>query len=126
WVRAVDDFVDEVSLHTTTIQHSATKVGGGGLIPAGPNLTVSISDNDEAGLRIVPTSLDIDEGASRTYTVELTSQPTGAVSVSLQALGLVSVSPPSLIFTGGPPSASPVGNWNVAQTITVTAVDDDI
>src|SRR5690606_4743579 len=61
WVRAVDDFVDEVSPHTTTIQHSATKVGGGGLIPAGPNLTVSIGDNDVAGLRIVPTSLDIDE-----------------------------------------------------------------
>ncbi len=59
-------------------------------------------------------------GASATFTVVLTSQPTGDVTVPLAASNPAeaSVSPASLTFTAG--------NWNIAQTVTVTGVDDAV
>ncbi len=55
------------------------------------------------------------------YTVVLDSLPTADVTVALVKLGdsdAVTLSTPTLTFT--------TGNWNVAQTVTVTGVNDDI
>ena len=50
----------------------------------------------------------------------LRSQPTADVSVGISSSDVTegTVAPSSVTFTGG--------NWNVAQTITVTGVDDAI
>ena len=55
-------------------------------------------------------------GASDSYTVVLNTQPSASVTIALTPDAQVAVSPASLTFT--------TGNWNVAQTVTVTAVDD--
>src|SRR5207245_2866370 len=57
-------------------------------------------------------------GGTATFTVVLTSQPTASVTVGLSSSNTAegTVSPTSLTFTSG--------NWNVAQTVTVTGVDD--
>ena len=65
-----------------------------------------------------PPALTVDEGTTGSYTVELTAAPTGRVAVAVggtSGSGL-RVSPSSIAFT---PS-----NWNVKQTVRVTAGED--
>ncbi|MBD6617094.1 type I secretion C-terminal target domain-containing protein [Komarekiella sp. 'clone 1'] len=57
-------------------------------------------------------------GATDTYTIALTSQPTADVAIALNSNAQITTSVNSLTFTAA--------NWNQAQTITVTAVDDDV
>ncbi len=77
--------------------------------------------DDEAGVEVSPTSgLSTTEGGgAATFTVRLLSEPEGVVAVPLASSdpGEGAVSPSSLTFTAG--------NWNTAQTVTVTGVDDD-
>jgi len=64
-------------------------------------------------------SLSLDEGGSGSYTVALGAAPSGAVTVAIavsEGAG-VSVSPSSLSFTAD--------DWSMAQTVTVTALEDD-
>lgn len=77
------------------------------------------SDNDIIGITVSPGSIVAAEGgAAGTFTVVLTSEPTADVVVPLGILDSAQgmVSPASLAFT--------VGDWNVPQTVSVTAVDD--
>jgi len=55
-------------------------------------------------------------GATDSYTVVLTSQPTANVTITINPGSQLTVSPTTLTFTPA--------NWNVPQTVTVTAVDD--
>jgi hypothetical protein len=50
--------------------------------------------------------------------VRLTTQPTANVTVAITPESQVTVSLPALTFTPA--------NWNIAQTVTVTAVDDAV
>ena len=53
--------------------------------------TVTVEDDDEQGVTVSPTALTVPEGASRTYTVVLTSQPSGAVTMTPSATGSADV-----------------------------------
>ncbi len=79
---------------------------------------LTIEDDDERGVTVTPTSLTVPEGGSATYTVVLTSRPTGEVTVTLSRTGSpdVTVSPSPLTFTAG--------TWSTAQTVTVSAAAD--
>ena len=77
----------------------------------------SYTDNDTPGVTVAPTSLTVGEGDMGTYTVKLITLPTGNVMVDISSNNTdVTVSPSSLTFTAG--------NWNSAQTVTVTAGQD--
>ena len=80
--------------------------------------TIAITDDDERGVTVTPTRLQVSEGSSGTYTVVLTSVPTDDVTVAVTAPSGtdVTVYPESLRFTGT--------TWNVAQTVTVRAAGD--
>src|SRR5207237_1139724 len=86
------------------------------------DVSVSNTDNDTAGITVSPTSglVTTEAGGTATFTVVLTSQPTANVTIPISssntAEGTVSVA--SLTFTSA--------NWNVAQTVTVTGVNDFI
>ena len=69
-------------------------------------------------MQVSPTTLTVREGADGTYTVVLTSEPTGPVTVTPSVTGStdVTVSPSPLTFTAG--------NWDEAQTVTVSAGSD--
>ncbi len=81
-------------------------------------------DNDPRGVTVTPTALTVTEAAgaqhSATYTVVLTSEPTGDVTVTPVSgdTGIAAVPGGALTFTPG--------NWNTAQTVTVTGVDDGL
>ena len=78
---------------------------------------VTIED-DRRGVRITPVALEVMEGGRETYTVVLESAPTGPVTVTVEgAAEDVTAAPESLVFT---PS-----NWSTAQTVTVTAAEDE-
>src|SRR5260370_24917185 len=83
---------------------------------------VENGDRDAGGIGVQtcagPTSTEA--GGTATFTVVLTSQPTANVTIGLSSNDLTegTVAPASVTFT--------TANWNVAQTVTVTGVDDVI
>jgi hypothetical protein len=125
-VTAVDDFVAE-GAHTPSIAHTASSADANYDGLAIPSLTVTITDNDVAGVNITELggSTDVSEAdaTSDTYTVVLNSQPTANATVTAAPddqtdLGAGAGAAVALTFTAG--------NWNVPQTVTVTAVDDAV
>ena len=86
------------------------------------NLTAQNADNDTAGFTVTPTSgLQTSEtGGTATFTVKLNSKPASDVTIAVASSntgeGTPSVS--QLVFTSS--------NWNVAQTVTVTGVNDEV
>ena len=86
---------------------------------ASKTYTVTTTDNDVAGFTLSSTSGSVSEsGATKTFTIVLTAQPTSNVVLSLVSATVAeaTVSPATLTFT--------TANWNAAQTVTVTGVDD--
>ena len=79
----------------------------------------TINNDDTLGIVVTQSggSTDVTEGgATDSYTLVLTSQPTSNVSISVTPDTQVTVATSPVVFT--------TTNWNVAQTVTVTAVDD--
>ena len=81
--------------------------------------TITITDDDVAGVNISPATLTIVEGKTGTYTVTLATEPVGDVTVAIAGTTNtdLSVNNTSLTFTSD--------NWDTPQTITVTAQEDD-
>ena len=112
-VSAAED--DDAGDDTAEISHTAS---GGGYGSVTGSVSVTVGDDDTRGVTISETALTILEGSSGTYTVVLDTQPTDDVTVTVGgASGDVSVSTTSLTFTSS--------NWNTAQTVTVTAAEDE-
>ena len=119
-VKAAAD--DDGRHSTATIAHtvSSTDARYGNLVGL-PGLTVAVTDDDALGLALSASSVPVPEGGTATYTVKLGSKPTGTVTVTIaRASGGdtdLTVSPSSLAFT--------TSNWDSAQTVTVSAAEDD-
>ena len=134
-VEAVDDEDVEADIHTSTINHSVSsndpnynsetpiKIDGRNA----ENLTVDILENDEPlppgepGISVVQPvrRTDVMEGfGNDVYKVVLNSEPTANVEVNINPNSQLQTDKQTLTFT---PS-----NWNVPQTITVTAADDNL
>ena len=74
---------------------------------------------DTPGVTVEPPSLTVDEGSTNTYTVELNTQPSGDVTVTIVAPTdntEVTAEPASLTFT--------TTDWATPQTVTVRAAED--
>lgn len=93
-------------------------ISGGGI--ADFELPIKVFDDDVQGIVPSPTSLGtmVEEGGARTVAVRLSQVPSGTVVVAAQssAPGALAVVPASVAFT--------VANWNMPQTLTVTALPD--
>ena len=107
---------DDANNETVTVSHSVSGYSG---VTTAADVSVTVTDNDTAGVSVSPTSLSVDESGTTTYTVVLDTEPSGSVTVtpSSNDTGAVTLSPASLTFTSS--------NWNTAQTMTVTGVEDD-
>ena len=116
------DEMFSVSLGVASASRSNLPVGDINLpvINAGDSITVTITNDDTAGVTITPTTLAVTEGGEQTYTVKLDTTPAGAVTVAVTlgsgATAPITVTPLSLSF-------SPT-TWSTAQTVTVTATED--
>ena len=111
----VDDDGESVALGFGTMPDRVT---------AGTTATVTITDDDTAGVTVSETALSIDEGAAGSYTVALDTEPTGNVTVAVAGhsgtditLSGATLTNDTLTFTSE--------NWDTAQTVTVSAAQDD-
>ena len=119
-VTAVSDLVAE-GTHTGTISHivNSSDLNYAGLTT--PDLEVTITDNDTAGVVITQTgsgSAVTEGGATDTYTVVLATQPTADVTISMVPTSDVTTNPVQLTFTSA--------NWDTPQTVTISAIDDTL
>ena len=115
-VTARDD-ADALTDPAVTLTHTA---GGGDYGAVTKDLTVTIDEDDTAGLVISQSAFTVTEGdgTGQSYTVALETQPSAAVTVTISGhtgsdLGL---DKDSLSFS--------TSNWSSPQTVTVTARDD--
>ena len=121
-VTGVNDDVDDDNVGYTIITSAAssTDTNYNGLNP--DDVSVTNIDDDVAGFTITPTlGLQTTEaGGTATFTVRLNTKPTADVTITLTSSNPAegSASPTTLTFT--------TSNWNSAQTVTITGVDDDV
>ena len=83
------------------------------------SVAVTVTDDDTRGVTVSSASLTVEEGATATYTVALTSELTKPVSVTPLSsnTAAATVLPNSLRFT--------TSNWNQPQPVTVRGERDD-
>jgi len=120
-VTGVDDSVMDGD-QGYTIQIKGTNTADPNYKYAATTLNLTNKDDDLVGLKITSAAnpQTTEAGGKVTFTVALTSEPTGNVSVAVSSGNIKegTVSPASLPFTAG--------NWSMAQTVTVTGVDDSV
>ena len=114
-VATVNDRVDQAN-STVTMTVTASRATYTVGTPA--SATVTVQDDDTRGVTVSAATLTVNEGSTGTYTVKLDSQPTASVTVTPSKTGSsdVTFAPASLTFS--------TSNWNVTQTVTVTAAQD--
>ncbi len=120
-VTAVDDHIQDGNQVVSAVFGASASADANynGLTPA--PVSVTAIETDVAGITVAPTSgLNTTKaGATAQFTVHLNTQPTASVSIGLSSSNTTegTVSPSSLTFT--------TANWNSAQTVTVTGVNDN-
>ena len=114
--KVVDDFIAETTeIATLTVINPSSGVSLGETI----SQMITITDNDVSGIILTESggSTKVKEGAETdSYTIVLKSEPMANVTINITPGGQTTTNPTSVVFTPA--------NWNVAQTVTVTAVDD--
>ena len=81
-------------------------------------VNVTVNDDDNAGLVLTGTPVQVNEDGSDTFTVALATEPTAEVTVDVTSndTAAATVSTTRLTFA--------TSNWDTAQAVTVTGVDD--
>ncbi len=120
-VTGVDDDLDDGSIaYSVDMTAASADSAYNGIAISSVSLTNQ--DDDTAGITVAPTTglVTTEAGGTDTFDVVLNSEPTANVSISVTSSDTSegTVSPASLTFTPG--------NWDTAQTVTVTGVDDDV
>jgi hypothetical protein len=81
------------------------------------NVTVTVTDDDTVGVSNSSTTTTLGEATTGTYTVVLNTQPTGDVTITPASADTDAATVSGVMtFT--------TANWNQAQTVTVTGVND--
>ena len=118
-VRASAAHDDDARDDAATFSHTVTSTDGDYNGIAVPNVDVTVTDDETAGVSITPTKLTIAEGASDSYQVVLTSQPAHDVTITITHSGDpdIGIDNRELTFTDS--------DWETAQAVTVSAAQDD-
>ncbi|MXX46538.1 MAG: hypothetical protein F4Z41_10115 [Acidimicrobiia bacterium] len=118
-VKAVDDQIPNPDGgRIATIAHSvAASTSDYGTETA--EVSVTVTDDDEPGLSIMPTTLMVPEGSQASYMVSLTMEPAGMVTVKMNGHvnSDLTLDKTSLTFS--------TTKWNEMQMVTVSAAHDD-
>ena len=108
------DAVDDDPVTLTHTASGATEYTG----VTGKDVVVTITEKDTAGVTVDPTTLTVEEGTPKTFSVKLDTEPSKNVVVDITVDGDgVTVGSSSLTFTAM--------NWNLPQDVEVTVADDD-
>ena len=120
-VTGVDDSLDDGDQNSTVTLaiNAGSTVDSSYDALASQTVAVSTVDDDGPGFTISGTTATVSEaGTTASITVQLDSQPTSNVVISVTSAdtGEVTVSTTQLTFTSS--------NWNTPQTVTLTGVDE--
>jgi autotransporter-associated beta strand protein len=119
-ITGVNDNVDTVGNDTATITVSVVDASSDNSWDplADQTVVVTATNDDTAGATVVVVdNITGEDGSTGSFTIKLNSQPTASVTVALSSSNTAEGTvPASVTFT--------TANWNTAQTITVTGVDD--
>ena len=122
----VNNNIDEDNGLTSTIKHTLDSSTGASYntdsvrdAVGNANITLTINDDDMAGFVFTPPNREVNvaEGGSVTYTVQLSSRPTQNVTLNVNPTTELTGSVASLVFL---PS-----DWNTPQTVTISAIDNN-
>ncbi len=124
-IRAAED--DDTEDDRVTLTHAVSGGGYGATENETPEIT--ITDNDSPGL-VLPATLTVNEGATGNYTVRLSTQPGGAVTVTIGGHASTDLTIDTDSGTNGNQDTltfRPTGAnlWSTEQTVTVTAASDN-
>ncbi|EAR02190.1 T9SS C-terminal target domain-containing protein [Maribacter sp. HTCC2170] len=118
-VSPLEDFiVDPNETVILTLNNTTNPI----LFPIGtPNsATVTIADDDVAGVNVAPLSGTTNEsGTTADFLFTLTSEPTADVTIALTSSDITEGTVPANVIV-------PVASWNTGVTVTVTGVNDNI
>src|SRR5204862_266365 len=119
-ITGVNDLVADGDVAYTIVTAAAVSTDPGYSGRNASDVAVTNTDNDIAGITVIPTSglTTTEAGGTATFTVVLTSQPTANVAIVLSSSDLPAGTTPL------PSTTLFRSNWNTAQTVTVTGVDD--
>ena len=120
-ISYIEDAIDEADeTIIVTLAVAGATTADDVTIQAPGTSTNTITDDDTADVRVVqPASASIEEGMMTTYTVVLDSDPEDATVTITPASSdamVATVAPAVLTFVSA--------DWNVAQTVTISGVDD--
>ncbi len=115
---------DDFAADTETLTLTASTSGGYNGETA--SITVTIQDDDAAGIQVDPTVVTVTEGDANgaEVAVKLTGKPTTNVTVTLRDDGASYVNWSGTTLSGNDLTFTP-GDWSTAQTVTLTAGEDD-
>ena len=128
-VTGVDDDIDNTGdARTVTIAHAASSIDSTYTIANAGEVSVTVTDDDTAGLVFTPDPVSVGEGATGSYTVALASEPSASVTVTITGQGgstdltldtdsVMAGDQNTLTFT--------TSNWSAAQTVELTAAQDN-
>lgn len=114
-IPILDDAISEgqEQLHVMLSQASGAALG------ATQQVTLTIIDDDSAGVNISPSAIEVEEaGTTGVYSVVLQSQPVADVTIDIFPDSAVTTSHSALHFNAL--------NWQTVQSVTVAAVNDRI
>ena len=132
--RAAND--SDLGNDTTTITHVAADAATGvtsDYASVSNTLDVTVTDTTTPSFLLTQNSVDItaltvdEEGSNVTYGVALSHVPTGAVTVTVAATGLLIDGPDNgAVFSASETIGFTTGNWQTAQTVTIQAPAHDV
>ena len=121
-VTGADDSLDDGNIAYSIVTAAATSGDANYNGLNASDVSTTNTDNDTVGITVNPTSglVTTEAGGTAQFTVVLNSQPTADVTIGLSSSDTTegTVSPASVTFTSA--------NWNTAQTVTVTGVNDGL
>ncbi|MEZ6125269.1 MAG: Calx-beta domain-containing protein [Planctomycetaceae bacterium] len=120
-VQVIDDFFAEITETVNLTLGTVTAVGDVSLEETQESAGILLLNDDLNAIDVSPATVTVSEnGTTATFSVRLKAQPTANVVVQVNSsdVGEAAVSTATLTFTPA--------NWNVAQTVTVTGIDDAV
>ena len=123
---SADQDADAAADPAVTLSHAVSGASEYAAVSAEdiPSVTVTIDEDDAAGVSINPTALTVVEGSTASYTVVLDTQPSADVSVTISGHTGTDLSLYGQTLTNDELTFTPA-NWNQPQTVTITAGQDD-
>ncbi|MDM8566893.1 fibronectin type III domain-containing protein [Candidatus Halobeggiatoa sp. HSG11] len=117
-VSVDDDKLAEGKHQHEPIHHQITSEDSSYNNLATNDVTVHVIDNDIGGISLSSNVLNLNEGDVIDLKIVLNSAPNNLVTINLTPESGITVSPATLSFG--------VNNWDIAQTVTVIAIDDKL